>query len=64
MNDVKGMIEIGKQRNQNEPEEPYVNHEGLKRVYNPNSNKQPKTETAQHPKHLSNKVSPKNGQQD
>lgn len=33
MNQVKAMNDVGKQINENQSSEPYVNHEGLKRVY-------------------------------
>lgn len=33
MNQVKAMNDVGKQINENQANEPYVNHEGLKRVY-------------------------------
>lgn len=38
MNQVKGMDEVGKQINQQL--EPYVNHEGLKRVYKPRAERE------------------------
>lgn len=35
MNQVKAMNDVGKQVNENQSNEPYVNHEGLRRVYRP-----------------------------
>ena len=35
MNQVKAMNDVGKQVNENQSNEPFVNHEGLKRVYKP-----------------------------